>query len=285
MANDYTALIKSISTSLMTCVQADDLANAKCLLYGIGEQDRRFVVEKIEGEDNAPLFVAVKRGNVDMVKFLVMECRANLEERGVYEDKQYASRLLVTPLWYSAVTNNLQVASLLKWLGADIDATADTGETAVLYACGLSNEKVVKFLVEHGADIERKNIYGETCLMRATHSSHICQFLIDHGARVNVQDSFGDLALHHAISRNEQSTVRMLIDHGSDPYLENKLGEDAIRTANLRGHEQITEYLLLRPTPSISRWIESCELLGVHFFLGETMMFRLLSIISQKQSI
>ena len=95
-----------------------------------------------------------------------------------------------------------------------------------------------------------------------------------------LQDSFGDLALHHAISRNEQSTLRMLIDHGSDPYLKNKLGEDAIQTASeaMKRLRKISYCSLCHRNRAES----NCTNISSS---RKTMMFKLLSIILRKQSI
>lgn len=46
--------------------------------------ERRAVVCRT-AEGCAPLFVACKRGNVELVEYLVHVCDADLEQRGVYE--------------------------------------------------------------------------------------------------------------------------------------------------------------------------------------------------------
>ena len=124
--------IEIISTSLLECVERDDVDGARRLLVGIDEQGRKLIVAK-RGNSNAPLFVAAMRGNVNMVEFLVKECLADTEELGRYEDHLQSCHL-VTPLWCAAASNKLEVLNLLIDLGADINAPADDGSTPVLYA-------------------------------------------------------------------------------------------------------------------------------------------------------
>ena len=109
-----------------------------------------------------------------MVKFLVEECHADKEERGRYHCTAFGiteTVHMVTPLWCAAVSNKLEVVKLLISLGADINATSDTGNTPVLYACKLMNVDVVKYLILHGADVRKPDNDGETCLMIAIHNA------------------------------------------------------------------------------------------------------------------
>ena len=46
--------------------------------------DRRAIVSRIR-EGCSPLFIACKKGNVEIVEYLVSMCSANLEQRGLYE--------------------------------------------------------------------------------------------------------------------------------------------------------------------------------------------------------
>ena len=150
--------IQKISTSLLECVQTDDVVGARRLLAGVDQRDRKSIVAKRDDCD-PPLFVAALQGNVDMVEFLVKECHADTEERGRYENPDRDGHL-VTPLWLAAVLNKLEVLNSLINLGADINAASYLGSTAVLAACS-ENVDVVKCLVKHGADVNRTNYYGK----------------------------------------------------------------------------------------------------------------------------
>ena len=263
--------IRRASQSLLNCVKTDDIVGARKLLHRLERaEDRKLIVSR-RNNCNAPLFVAALRGNADMVEFLVKEVQADMEEQGLYEDEELRNfyeddetptRHLVTPLWCAAASNQLGVVKRLIELGADINASSDTGISPVLAACMLTNIDMVKFLVEHGSDIQKPNNNGSTCLVNSVQSVELCQLIIHHGADVNAQDISGDLALHHAIYRGRQETMQLLLDHGSDPYIKNKSGDDAFQTASLEGNESMMVDLLNNFKPPVGKWIESYQLFG-----------------------
>ena len=259
--------IQKVSTSLLECVQTDDVVGARRLLAGVDERDRKSIVAKRDDCD-PPLFVAAKRGNVDMVEFLVEECHADTEECGRYKVRVFDSYHSITPLWLAAILNDFEMLNVLINLGADINAVADNGSTPVLAACNQDLD-IVKWLVEHGADINKPDSDGVTCLMIAVQESKkISQFLIDNGANVNAQDLSGDTALHWAIEICEgyqlvkEEIVQLLIDHDSDPNIKNEDGEDIFLVAILEGEQSILKKLLHEFEPPVRRKIELYELLG-----------------------
>ena len=253
--------ILKLSTELMNCVRKNDIIGARCIVSDITEEeDRKLIVAKRD-DCNAPLFEAACTGNAAMISFLVKECYADLEERGRY--LPYVS--LITPLLCATVMNNFEAVKSLIDLGADINAVSSCGSTPLLFVCGKWTSAVAEYLIRHGADIKKRNKYGETCLMKAVELKELCQLLIDKGADVESQDENGDLALHHAIERDQPGTVELLLDHGSDPYVKNKAGDDAFQMASLKGRELILKQLLFKLKPSVQRWIESYQLLGGYY--------------------
>lgn len=61
---------------------------------------------------------------------------------------------------------------------------------------------IVKCLVENGADINRPNYNGGTCLINSVQSAPLCDFLLKHGADVNARDIQNKTALHYAIQEH-----------------------------------------------------------------------------------
>lgn len=150
----------------------------------------------------APLFLVCKRGNVDIAEFLVTNCDADTEQRGMFENPEDQSVHCVTPLWCAAVSAKIPIVKFLVKLGADINALSDTGSTPVRSACFMTNIDVVKYLVEHGADIKKSNYNGGTCLINSVQSVELCSFLISKGADVNARDIQNKTALHYAIQEH-----------------------------------------------------------------------------------
>lgn len=150
--------------------------------------------------------------------------------------------------------------------GADVDGTSDTGSTPVHSACYMTNIEVVKYLVEHGADIHKPNMKLITCLMVSVESVELCTFLLQRNATVNAQDKCGNSALHRAISKGKFDTVQLLLKYKSNPYLKNiESWTDALQTATLNGEEDILKYLITEINPSQKRQVEAYDLLGAHF--------------------
>ncbi len=72
------------------------------------------------------------------------------------------------------------------------------------------------FLVEQGADIERPNRNGGTCIINSVQSPELCLYLVQHGANINAQDVMGKTALHYAIEEKHWESVDILIRAGVD---------------------------------------------------------------------
>ena len=176
--------ILKISTLLHSFVRTDDIVGARRLLSGVDKQDRKLIVAKRDNCD-PPLFVAAKRGTVDMVEFLVKECGAGLEERGMYTSSVGIVEL-VTPLWCVVVLIKFEMVKRLIYLGADINAVSGFGKTSVLGACMMNvqffdclccpfknkllkeKEDIVQLLIDHGADLHKKNRWGDDVLQIAS---------------------------------------------------------------------------------------------------------------------
>ena len=73
------------------------------------------------------------------------------------------------------------------------------GSTPVRSACFMTHLDIVSYLVENGADIQRGNYNGGTCLINSVQSVQLCLYLLQHGAAVNAKDIQNKTALHYAI--------------------------------------------------------------------------------------
>ena len=213
----------------------------------------------------APLFIACKRGHVEIVEYLITVCNVDLEQRGLYEVPDDHSVHCVTPLWCAAVSGKLEVTKCLVEHGADVNSISDSGSTPVRSACFMTHLDIVSYLVENGADILRPNYNGGTCLINSVQSDQLCLYLLQHGALVNTRDIQSKTALHYAIQEHRFETTKLLLDHGADPNARSRYSDDALQTACLKGATQIFEYLITRVTYGPERLADSHELLGSTF--------------------
>jgi len=67
--------------------------------------------------------------------------------------------------------------------------------------------------------------------------------LLDHGADINFQDKFGDTALMIVSSKGNTEMVKILLDHGADVNLQDKFGDTALKHASRKGHNRVMELL------------------------------------------
>src|SRR5262245_22198615 len=81
-------------------------------LERLSREDRRELVSR-RRDGCTPLFVACKRGNVEIVEYLVTGCQADIEARGQYEVPDDRSVHCVTPLWCASVSGKLPVVRCL----------------------------------------------------------------------------------------------------------------------------------------------------------------------------
>lgn len=225
---------------------------------------RREIVNRVK-IGCAPLFIACRRGQLEIVEYLVSVCHADIEQRGCYEVPDDRSVHSVTPLWCAAVSGKLPIIEYLVEHGADINAVSDTGSTPVRSACFMTHLEIVQYLVAHGADINRPNFNGGTCLINSVQSAQLCKFLLKHRADVNARDIQNKTALHYAIQEHRLETTQLLLEYHADYNAKSKYGDDALQTACLKGAVAIFDYLVKTIDYSNERLANAHELLGSTF--------------------
>ncbi|KAK2712625.1 hypothetical protein QYM36_011347, partial [Artemia franciscana] len=228
------------------------------------EKERKTIVNK-KKDGCTPLFIAAKRGNVEIVEYLVNTCHADVEEKGLYQVPDDQSIHKVSPLWCAAVAGRLHVVKCLVKYGANVNCVSDTGSTPVRSACFMTYYDIVKFLVESGADITIPNYNGGTCLINSVQSVPLCQYLLEKGAAVDAVDIQNKTALHYAIQEHRLDTAKLLIRFAADPFIKSRYGDDALQTACLKGATEIFEYLLNEIWYPVERIADAHELIGSTF--------------------
>lgn len=238
--------------------------NIRGRLERFSSEERQEIVSRIR-EGCAPLFVACKKGNVEIVEYLIEYCSADVEQRGMYEVPDDRSIHFVTPLWCASVAGKLSVVKCLVEHGANVNSVSDTGSTPVRSACFMTHYEIVVYLVSHDADILKPNYNGGTCLINSVQSVPLCEYLLAHGAEVNAQDIQFKTALHYAIQEHRFETTKLLLENGADPLIKSRYGDDALQTACLKSATHVFEYLCERYRYSNERIAEAHELMGTTF--------------------
>lgn len=143
-----------------------------------------------------------------------------------------------------AIHNNdeLQVLNLLE-SGVSASQVNANGDTPLLLASYFSYEGIVRDLLEHNAEPNHENMWGDTALTFASHVN-IVKMLIDHGANINHEDQIGETPLIALSFIGYEDTVRLLLSYRADVLRENNRGDTALHQAARNGYHSIVQLLI-----------------------------------------
>ncbi|GFN80591.1 fibronectin type 3 and ankyrin repeat domains protein 1 [Plakobranchus ocellatus] len=95
----------------------------------------------------------------------------------------------------------------------------DEKDFSALVAAGLrENFEIMELLLEHGADVNRKDASGKTPLIHAASRDLLetVKWLCEHGAQTDTLDKSGMAAIHHAVDGGFVKVVEWMLDHSGD---------------------------------------------------------------------
>ncbi len=142
-----------------------------------------------------------------------------LASRLLHEDSQWIERqssLGETPLHYLAVENHVDAVRFLIEHGANVNTQITGCETPLVHAAQSGYPKMVALLIENGADLEAKSLNDATALLLAAQNGYvdICDLLLAAGANVTARD-FQDLSVWDlAMPRKATLLFEVLAKHG-----------------------------------------------------------------------
>ena len=168
------------------------------------------------------LFKAVTRGDVARVRELLKK-GANVNAR----EKDYS--ITVHFMVFNRCVASARVCGLspLHW------------------AAAYGFVDVVKILLEHGADVNPRNVDGITPLHLATVAGHVdvARILLEHGADVNTKNEDNQTPLHYAATEGHAVVARLLLEHGADPSIRDKDGRTPLDIAREKGHKEVVRVI------------------------------------------
>jgi len=133
----------------------------------------------------------------------------------------------MTPLLLAAKRNQFSVVKLLADKGAKINIKNAQGRSGLHFAARANNISLVRFLVEKGrVPIDVRSKYGVTPLIEAGFKADekLARYLLDNGADVNAKSKEGTTALFGATEQGDASLIELLIERGANVNATNKDG-------------------------------------------------------------
>ncbi|KAL4948624.1 hypothetical protein BDW69DRAFT_176101 [Aspergillus filifer] len=182
-----------------------------------------------------------------------------LMELVVTEDVEATRKLLVhradvnactssnkmTPLGFAAVNGSEIILRLLLDHGADLEIRNVVGHTALQSACAEGHLGCAALLLERGANVNSIGADGRSPLMSAVVGGHLsmARLLVERGANVNATDSYDVTALMLAVTVGSQELVYLLLNRKADIGRRDNIGRTALHIAEEQGYSSIAAIL------------------------------------------
>ncbi|KAL7871637.1 hypothetical protein SRHO_G00066200 [Serrasalmus rhombeus] len=225
------------------------------------------------GDDEGPLIQAIRSGDADKVRDIMMSVMTPrslmgpnkdgwtpLHEAAYYGQIDCLTILLAaapwminsktlknqTPLILAVSRGHLACMKYLLKNGADPGIPTTSNDTPLYEACATFNVQMVQLLVQYGADVNQKCLDGWTVLHEAVtqNNQEICEILVDYGAMVCSPNLYGVTPLFLAAQCGCVEVLKFLLKNGADINSEAKDGATALYEACRNGHTEIVELLL-----------------------------------------
>jgi ankyrin repeat protein len=183
-----------------------------------------------------PLYYAAKFGFRDLAEHLIAEHPDHINLWAGFDD---------TPMHAAARAGHINILSLLLDHGADVDVRDENGETPLLRASWAGKREAGWYLINRGADINaagKRNITPVFVAFRGHVES--ARMLLERGAVIDIRNIFGETPLHQSIRWGRIKLVRLFLEHGADPNLPDNDGVIPSEMALRFERPEIAELLL-----------------------------------------
>jgi hypothetical protein len=148
-------------------------------------------------------------------------------------------------LHLSAFRGHEKIVKYLLSLGMNVNSENQRGFTPLLLAAFQGHQDVVELLLDHGADINKKDQRGAIPLKYIVDQGNtkMADFLLSKGASVRMKDNIGSTLLIQAVVSGNQDICRLLIKKGADVNAVNMRGNTPLSIAEREGHKEISALL------------------------------------------
>ena len=227
-------LESNVDVNKQDCAGNTPLHFARDITVAQGLVERGASVSWKNSLGRSPLHEACLWGEMQLFEELLSKFCGRISE---VKDKEGTTLLHLATI-SKIEKSRIDKIHLLLSLGADVNEVNLCGRPAIVMACKNSDERVARYLVQHGADPNLSDFFGHNAL-------HSCFLdyplgLLDFGAfrpksgllklltplmaDVNVATATGMTALHLSAQRVKADDIRIILEAGANPLTRDNLG-------------------------------------------------------------
>ncbi len=173
-------------------------------------------------------------------------------------------------------SNNMEVARYLIDRGANLHAKTIYGWNLLSIAANNGNSELLKLLIAQNVDVNGGDLRRETPLFKALKKGHqeCVYILVENGANVNIINENYETPLSFAVRYNHNNfeVVKLLLNHGAKVNIQNNYGETPLVLAARGGYLDVICVLLEYGAKITGNTLQSTKNADVKKFLQEYMI-------------
>lgn len=264
---DYTEIRQTDNIQLMTAIENNDFKKVKKIINR--HIDKSAVLDLVLAYKNSQ-----KRNEKISHDQFALYHKHVFQNSDVFELVNFSNKLGITPILMAICRNNLKIVNFLVEHGANVDQAIEDwlivtqwlendrvayyptkqGTTLLMIAIMFENRTLVKYLIEHGADVNKANKNGLTPLYMAAERGYedIVKYLISHGADIDKAENNGITPLIMSAHNGYENIVKCLVEHGADINKQDRYERTPLIMA--MDSENIVKYLIERGADVNKEW-------------------------------
>ncbi|MEH6826189.1 MAG: ankyrin repeat domain-containing protein [Motiliproteus sp.] len=164
-------------------------------------------VDSRDGRSRTALLIATYHNSVEAARFLI----------GAGADVNAKDDLQDSPYLYAGAQGKLEILKMTVSAGADLESINRYGGTALTPAAHHGHVEVVRYMLTTNVDIDQINHLGWTAILEAVilgdggpTYQRIVKLLVDAGADLSIRDNNGKTAMDNAQAKGYTQIIKIL---------------------------------------------------------------------------